>query len=110
MEEVKVVYLNKVAKALSAMGAKFHIVLEDFEVGEPVQSAGRREVVNCGVTEYVRSYLKDFPVGEVKIIPSNGYEPKALQAVTCYVNRSLYKNGVFTTARVGDAVQVLRLE
>jgi hypothetical protein len=108
------IHLKAVEKAinmLNAIGAQYHIRLEDSEYGGPLEQKKKKKCRQyAGLTDYVRSVIDDIQVGECRDIDvTEKYPLKAIQACATTVMSHTYGNGSYMTTQNVNHVEVLRI-
>ena len=111
MKDLRTKAVEKAIAMLDSVGASYHVKFSDSEWGQPLsQKAKTKKRLYAGLTDYVRQYLRDIKIGELKEIPVTDIFPrKAIQACATTIMSHTYGNGSYMTTQNNSKVDVLRL-
>lgn len=107
--------IQRLVTALEQNGYQFAIVSPDGEkIGnlDVVQPKRPRSATkNHGITNYVRSQIRDMNIGEIRLIDPMNYEPNAISSVMSYAVLNEFGEGAEVTVmrREDGATEVMRL-
>ncbi len=88
MEQIKIQTLNRAIKMLQALNCQFAIIDEEggkHGVLEVVEKSKRKPSLypHGTLSTYVQPYIKDIQVGDVRVIPAEGYDLETLRGSLC---------------------------
>lgn len=111
MKDLRTKAVEKAIAMLDAAGASYHVKFNDVEWGEPIDKKPKsKKRLYVGLTDYVRQYIQDIKVGELKEIPATESFPRrAIQACATTLMSHTYGNGTYMTTQNDSKVDVLRL-
>lgn len=111
MKDLRVKAVEKAIAMLDSVGASYHVKFNDNEWGHSLTEKQKtKKRLYAGLTDYVRRYLKDIEIGEMKEIPATEVFPRrAIQACATTIMSHTYGNGTYMTTQNDSKVDVLRL-
>jgi hypothetical protein len=111
MKDLRVKAVEKAIAMLDSVGASYHVKFNENEWGQSLtEKAKQKKRLYAGLTDYVRKYIQDIEVGELKEIPETPVYPrKAIQACATTIMSHTFGNGTYMTTQNDSKVDVLRL-
>lgn len=108
---VKEKAVERAIAMLTAAGAEYHIKMDNFEWGQPlVKVKPKKKVERNGIAEYARGCIRGMEKGECRTIYLEQYSKSQLQSALAATALNMWGKGNFVTARVENAVEILRVE